>query len=146
MTGKEVRNILKSNGFKLKDIALNLNITPQNLDEKLKVKDIKTNVLEEISSAINKNIDFFISTKEVVEESKPEYNKPKELTISSDIQILLRMLDKQEKETERLNSENERLTQENIRLNSQLDQLYREKREAEKKSVQEGDVSVAGVG
>lgn len=61
-----------SNGYKLKDIADLMGAPPQNLQAMLKVEDIKTGVLERISSAIGKNITFFFNGKntDVLEDAK----------------------------------------------------------------------------
>ena len=65
-------DILLSNGYKLKDIADLMGDPPQNLQAMLKVEDIKTGVLERISSAIGKNITFFFNGKntDVLEDAK----------------------------------------------------------------------------
>ncbi len=72
MKGALVKDILLSNGYKLKDIADLMGETPQNLQAMLKVEDIKTGVLERISSAIGKNITFFFNGKntDVLEDAK----------------------------------------------------------------------------
>lgn len=72
MKGALVKDILLSNGYKLKDIADLMGETPQNLQAMLKVEDIKTGVLERISSAIGKSITFFFNEKniDVLEDAK----------------------------------------------------------------------------
>ena len=60
MTGNEVKTILKTNGFQLKQVADRMGVSPQNLDEKLKVKQIKIDTLKLIAEAIEKPIDFFL--------------------------------------------------------------------------------------
>lgn len=59
MTGEYVKNKLKEGGFVLDDIARTLEITPQNLQSKLRSTDIKVGVLEDIAKAINKSVYFF---------------------------------------------------------------------------------------
>lgn len=59
MTGEYVKNKLKNSGYVLDDVARGLNITPQNLQSKLRSSDIKVGVLEDIAKAINKNVYFF---------------------------------------------------------------------------------------
>jgi transcriptional regulator with XRE-family HTH domain len=59
MSGEEVKEILKKNGFKLKDVAEKMDLSPQNFQALLNAADIKTGVLERISNAINKSIYFF---------------------------------------------------------------------------------------
>jgi len=60
MNGEIVKKILLDNGYKLKDIALAMNKSPQNLHSLLKTKDIKIEVLERIALTINKNLNFFL--------------------------------------------------------------------------------------
>lgn len=59
MTGLEVKEKLVSLGFKLTDIAQNMNISPQSLHKFLLTEDIKTGVLEKIAKAIGKDILYF---------------------------------------------------------------------------------------
>ncbi len=61
MKGETVKRILFANGYKLKDIALTMDETPQNLQSMLKTEDIKTGVLERIAKSINKSLTFFLS-------------------------------------------------------------------------------------
>ncbi len=60
MRGEEVKKILEDDGLPLNELAERLEISPQNLNNWLNVKDIKTGILERIASAINKNIYYFI--------------------------------------------------------------------------------------
>lgn len=64
MTGLEVKEKLVESGYKLSDIAQNMNITPQSLHKFLLSEDIKTGVLERIAKAINKDIMFFFGGKD----------------------------------------------------------------------------------
>lgn len=59
MTGFEVKEKLVSLGYKLTDIAQNMNVTPQSLHKFLLTEDIKTGVLERIAKAIGKDILYF---------------------------------------------------------------------------------------
>jgi transcriptional regulator with XRE-family HTH domain len=60
MRGEEVKKILEDDGLPLNELAERLEISPQNLNNWLNVKDIKTGILEKIAKAINKNIYYFI--------------------------------------------------------------------------------------
>ena len=60
MSGSEIKEILKSNGYQLKNVAENMGISPQNLDEKLKVKQMKIDTIRDIAESINKPLDFFL--------------------------------------------------------------------------------------
>ncbi|WP_053329070.1 hypothetical protein [Chryseobacterium gallinarum] len=59
MNGEFLRKKIESTGFQLVEIAEKLGITPQDLQSKLKSKDIKTSFLIRIAEAINKNVYFF---------------------------------------------------------------------------------------
>ena len=60
MRGEEVKKILEHDEWPLNVLAERLEISPQNLNNWLNVKDIKTGILEKIAHAINKNIYYFI--------------------------------------------------------------------------------------
>jgi phage repressor protein C with HTH and peptisase S24 domain len=60
MRGEEVKKIIEDDGIPLNELADSLEISPQNLNNWLNVKDIKTGILEKIAKAINKNIYYFI--------------------------------------------------------------------------------------
>ncbi len=62
MSGDDVRKILEECDFQLNEIAEKLNISPQNLNNWLNVKDIKVSTLEKIAFAINKSIYFFFES------------------------------------------------------------------------------------
>lgn len=59
MKGETVKEILKRNGIALKDVALAMGKSPQNLNSMLQANDIKTGVLERIAEAINESLYFF---------------------------------------------------------------------------------------
>lgn len=59
MSGKELRELLASNGILQKDIAKALNITPGAFNQFLRAKDIKTSLLESICEVLNVKMDFF---------------------------------------------------------------------------------------
>ncbi len=59
MTGDFVKKKLKNIGIPLIEVALNMGISSQNLESKLKSNDVKVGVLENIAKAINKNVYFF---------------------------------------------------------------------------------------
>lgn len=56
MTGNYLKNRIKGFGVPLKDVADGLNITPQDLQSKLKTKDVKVELLFEIAQVINKSV------------------------------------------------------------------------------------------
>jgi transcriptional regulator with XRE-family HTH domain len=64
LTGAEVKYKLKEGGYSLTNIALAMGITPQNLQSKLKSKDIKIEFLQTLAKVINKTVYFFIESRE----------------------------------------------------------------------------------
>lgn len=74
MTGDFVRNKLLSEGYVLAEVASEMDISPQDLNSKLKTNDIKVGVLEKIAEAINKNVYFFFDNRsELVNEGGSVY-------------------------------------------------------------------------
>lgn len=65
MDGLKVKKKLLDSGFQLNEIADKIGITPQDLQSKLRSKDLKTSFLIEISNAINKSVYFFINDSSV---------------------------------------------------------------------------------
>jgi transcriptional regulator with XRE-family HTH domain len=59
MTGPELRVKLKETRFKINEVADLLNISPQNLNNKLNNANVSSTLLEEISKAINVPISWF---------------------------------------------------------------------------------------
>ena len=59
MTGLEIKEKLKRCGFTQSEIAVKLGVSPQTFNAYLKVDDIKTGLLENIATAIGKDISFF---------------------------------------------------------------------------------------
>src|SRR5680860_525808 len=70
MRGEEVKKILENDEWPLNVVAERLEISPQNLNNWLNVKDIKTGILEKIANSINKNIYYFINNR------SDEYKEP----------------------------------------------------------------------
>lgn len=64
MNGDFLRKKIESSGFQLADVARGMNITPQNLQSKLKSKDIKVSFLEELAQSINKTVYYFFEIEE----------------------------------------------------------------------------------
>ena len=62
MRGKEVKKIIEDDGIPLNEVAERLEISPQNLNNWLSVKDMKVGILNKIAKAINKNIYYFIDS------------------------------------------------------------------------------------
>ncbi len=59
MNGDFLRKKIEDSGFQLFEVAKNLGITQQNLQSKLKTSDVKVSFLEDLASAINKNVYYF---------------------------------------------------------------------------------------
>lgn len=64
MNGDFLRKKIENTGFQLVDIAEKLNISPQDLQSKLKAKDVKVSFLQNLAQAINKNVYFFLDDDE----------------------------------------------------------------------------------
>ncbi|WP_376777154.1 helix-turn-helix transcriptional regulator [Flavobacterium covae] len=64
MNGDFLRKKIELSGFQLADVARSMNITPQNLQSKLKSKDIKVSFLEELAQSINKTVYYFFEIEE----------------------------------------------------------------------------------
>ena len=59
MTGQEVRDIIKSEGLKMTEVAEKLNITPQTLNSRLNAKNVNIEFLNELCKLIGKDITYF---------------------------------------------------------------------------------------
>lgn len=60
MTGIELKAILKRTGKQLNEIAALINISPQNLNQVLNSKDVKSGMIESLANALNLNVcDFY---------------------------------------------------------------------------------------
>ena len=59
MTGEELKNKIICLDESLANIAKTIGTTPQNLDSKLKTKDVKSGFLETLAKAYNKPIGYF---------------------------------------------------------------------------------------
>ncbi|HHU47259.1 MAG TPA: hypothetical protein GXZ40_05100 [Bacteroidales bacterium] len=60
MTGKILRNKLKTLDIPLREIATRLKISDQNLQNKLNAKDVKVSFLIELARCLEKDVCFFI--------------------------------------------------------------------------------------
>lgn len=60
MTGKILRNKLKTLDIPLRDIATKLKISDQNLQNKLNAKDVKVSFIIELARCLGKDVCFFI--------------------------------------------------------------------------------------
>lgn len=78
MTGKILRNKLKELNVPLREIAVRLKISDQNLQNKLNAKDVKVSFIIELARCFGKDICFFIDEGcpdfGEVAEDKLEYN------------------------------------------------------------------------
>lgn len=60
MTGQYVKAKIEGLGLSLAEVARRLHISPQTLNKRLNVDDIKVGVLREIATAINQSVYFFL--------------------------------------------------------------------------------------
>lgn len=63
MNGDFIRKKIEESGFQLVEVARRMKISPQDLQSKLKSKDIKVSFLLNIAQSINKNLYYFFETK-----------------------------------------------------------------------------------
>lgn len=63
MSGKELREKLSLCNISLREVAILLNISEQNLQQRLSADDIKVSFLVKLSEKLNKNILFFLDDK-----------------------------------------------------------------------------------
>ena len=69
MSGNFVKEKIERAGIPLAEVARSMNITPQTLNERLNVHDIKVGVLSDIARALGKSIYFFFDESEDIKES-----------------------------------------------------------------------------
>jgi transcriptional regulator with XRE-family HTH domain len=60
MNGKKIKEKIKLCGISLREVAVLLGISEQNLQNKLNADDIKVSFLVELSEKLNKNINYFL--------------------------------------------------------------------------------------
>lgn len=70
MTGEELRPYISALDTTLASTARKLGLTPQNLDAALKVKDVKTGLIERLSEIYGKPVSWFFD--EVAEARNPK--------------------------------------------------------------------------
>jgi transcriptional regulator with XRE-family HTH domain len=61
MTGEYIRAKIIMSGYQQVEVAEKLGITPQNLESRLKSKEIKVSFLLAVAKAINKNVYYFFN-------------------------------------------------------------------------------------
>lgn len=59
MDGKELKKILTSHGYLLKDVASKLGLSQPNFSQLVKVQDVKSGTLERICDVLGVKMDFF---------------------------------------------------------------------------------------
>ena len=94
MNGDFIRKKIELAGFQLSEVARKMEISQQDLQSKLKSKDIKVSFMENVAKSINKSVYYFFETKDEKnltntdgkENGKENGNKPKvEKTLPSTI-------------------------------------------------------------
>lgn len=104
MTGLQVKQILLKNGYVLNDIATKLGESSQNFSAALKVKDIKTGILERIATAIDKPIGFFFDSAAPIAFADSGSNAVagNNNNINADMSIFLDLIAKKDEQIDRL--------------------------------------------
>lgn len=59
MNGKELKKVLISHGYLLKDVASKLGLSQPNFSQLVKVQDVKSGTLERICDVLGVKMDFF---------------------------------------------------------------------------------------
>lgn len=130
MTGKDLKNKLELTGIPLRQIAEALNISEQNLQNKMSSADIKVSFLCRISKVIHKSIYFLLDGQDFYKEAA-EVNKWSNMPTVTPISkpeesFIYKMYEKEKEEHQELIRENGRL-EERIRiLESKLKELESE--------------------
>ena len=117
MNGETVKKILKSKGVKLNSLAILLEETPQNMSSLLNVADIKTGLLERISTATGISISEFFGEKSSISATMHGGNGNKMITgsgntmtegmpadvvaLKREIELLQKMVDDKDAELKR---------------------------------------------
>lgn len=93
MNGPELKKILTSKGYLLKDVAAKLGLTQPNFSQIVKAQDVKSGTLENICDALGVKMDFFYEgtrfAPEVVAQPSQTVAKPSEDVTDKDKEILL---------------------------------------------------------
>ena len=120
MKGIEVKNILKRNGFVIKEIAKLMSETPQNINSMLNADDIKTGVLERIANATKKSVYFFYEEQEPI---RDQSQISEQFLDNEERSKLLNMLESQQKMlasfTEKLDSQQRTIESQQKLISSQ---------------------------
>lgn len=91
MNGKDLRYKIESAGFALSDVANALDISPQNLQNKLNSQDIKVSFLLKVAEVINKSVDYFLTETGDNKSSAPlipEKNKNVHLIVHPNVHLI----------------------------------------------------------
>ncbi len=78
MSGDELKEWLKKQGIELTDLANKLNISKQNLNSKLKIKDVGIGLVKDIANTVNKSVYEIIDSENhnhIVNDDSFRYNK-----------------------------------------------------------------------
>ena len=93
MNGPELKKILTSKGYLLKDVAAKLGLTQPNFSQIVKAQDVKSGTLENICDALGVKMDFFYEgtrfAPKVVAATEDEKEKPSDDVTDKDKEILL---------------------------------------------------------
>lgn len=94
MTGKDLKNKLELTGIPFRQIAEALNISEQNLQNKMSSADIKVSFLCKISKRLHKSIYYFLDGQDFYKETDEENRQSITPIATSSDTITLRLMDK----------------------------------------------------
>lgn len=96
MDGQELRRILISKGFLLKDVATKLGLTQPNFSQIVKAQDVKSGTLENICDALGVKMDFFYEGTRFapqIQEKSSDSSVPLEDSADNEVKYLQGKLD-----------------------------------------------------
>lgn len=103
MSGEELKRKLTETGFSLSRISQLLGKTPQQLDQALNAKDVKTGMVEELCRVLNLDIPFFYGAGDrIVASDNSTAFKGNGNTVGADVSKFLDLLAKKDEQIDRL--------------------------------------------
>lgn len=137
MSGEELNKKLKNAGIVLADVARQLGVPPQSINQTLNAKDIKSGFIEDLCRVLDKDISFFYGGEASTSGKDVSRLLDQIHTLEGEIKRLkdeLRMKDdpeqpSKESEVYRLWMEHMRLCEQEIELSNRMHELYKSQKE-----------------
>ena len=110
MSGEELKKKLSETGISLSRISQLLGKSPQQLDQALNAKDVKTGMIEELCKVLNLDISFFYGTGDrIVASDNSTAFKGNGNTVGTDVSKFLDLLSKKDEQLSEALSQNRML-------------------------------------